>query len=124
MAKIKPIKDSEANRKESFSIRTAKNDSFHLQTASVSVDMHKDCSEESKQTNITGLKVVLSLALYFLKKCWMTCSAAVFVIFVIYWCYGGIIAFILFVFALSGKSVPLNVFITHCGINNSVKTVW
>lgn len=108
MAKIKPIKDSEANRKESFPIRTAKNDSFHLQTASVSsctVDMHKDRSEESKQTNITGLKVVLSLALYFLKKCWMTCSAAVFVIFVIYWCYGGIIAFILFAFALSGQSV-------------------
>ncbi|KAG8190730.1 hypothetical protein JTE90_024863 [Oedothorax gibbosus] len=63
--------------------------------------MHNN-TEELKQTKVSGIKIIASLALYFLKKCWLTCSAAVFVIFVIYWCYGGIIAFILFIFALSG----------------------
>ncbi|CAL1261153.1 unnamed protein product [Larinioides sclopetarius] len=102
MAKIKPPHDSGGHKKEYFPLKNEKEDSFHLQTADVSIDIGKECVKESRLSRFRELKVFSSLALYFLKKCWMTCSAAVFVIFVIYWCYGGIIAFVLFLFALSG----------------------
>ncbi|GIX90505.1 hypothetical protein CEXT_344841 [Caerostris extrusa] len=103
MAKIKPSIDNGVNKKEYIPIKYNKNDSFHLQTTSdTSIDLSSECAKESRLSTFKNLKIFISLAMYFLKKCWMSCSAAVFVIFVIYWCYGGIIAFILFIFALSG----------------------
>ncbi|PRD34507.1 UNVERIFIED_CONTAM: hypothetical protein NCL1_14404 [Trichonephila clavipes] len=103
MAKIKPHLDSGVHKKEYFPLKCDNKDSFHLQTASnTTIDMSKVYRKESNATKCGDLKVFIGLVLYFLKKCWMSCSAAVFVVFVIYWCYGGLIAFILFMFALSG----------------------
>ncbi|GFY66582.1 hypothetical protein TNIN_479521 [Trichonephila inaurata madagascariensis] len=102
MAKIKPPLDSGVHKKEYFPLKCDSKDSFHLQTANnTTIDMSKVSRKEPNATKCGDLKVFIGLVLYFLKKCWMSCSAAVFVVFVIYWCYGGLIAFILFMFALS-----------------------
>lgn len=80
-----------------------KDDSFHLQRKTVAVDIPTKITSTQKSGRLKNLRIFASIAVYFLKKCWMTCSASVFVIFVIYWCYGSLLALVLFLFALSGK---------------------
>ncbi|XP_054724914.1 protein ABHD13-like [Uloborus diversus] len=87
--------------KDKVLLNNKRDDSFHLQTKVTAVEIPLTVSSSQKH-KLKELKIVSSIAVFFLKKCWMTCSAAVFVIFVMYWCYGSIIAFILFNFALSG----------------------
>lgn len=88
--------------KESAFPKDKRNDSFHLQTKHVCVDIPEKITTSQKHTGLKNFKMFTGLAIFFLKKCWMTFSASVFVIFVIYWCYGSLLALILFVFALSG----------------------
>lgn len=89
--------------KEPFLPKSKKDDSFHLQRKAVAVDIPSNLTATQRHNNFKNLRIFANIAIYFLKKCWMTCSASVFVIFVIYWCYGSLLALVLFLFALSGK---------------------
>lgn len=91
--------------KEPFVSKSKRDDSFHLQAKSVSVDVPSKITTSQKNGRLKNFRIFINIAIYFAKKCWMTCSASVFIIFVIYWCYGSLLALVLFIFALSGKYV-------------------
>lgn len=82
--------------------KKAEDSSFLVQTKSVAVNIPKKITTSQKHGGLKNLRIFSNLAVFFVKKCWMTCGASVFVIFVIYWCYGSFLALILFLFALSG----------------------
>lgn len=84
--------------KEPFSPKPHRNDSFHLQTKAVAVDITAKLTPtpSQKYSGLKHLRIFSNLAVFFVKKCWMTCGASVFVIFVIYWCYGSFLALVLF----------------------------
>ncbi|KFM75546.1 Abhydrolase domain-containing protein 13, partial [Stegodyphus mimosarum] len=112
MAKLKTDAGSFVATKEPFPIRCDKNDSFRLQN-STAVEIPTEVSKIPKKTGFRDIKIVSNLALFIIMKCWMTCSAAVFVIFVIYWCYGSLIALVLFLFALSGLVFQIGDFLLY-----------
>ncbi|XP_042904977.1 protein ABHD13 [Parasteatoda tepidariorum] len=101
MAKIKSFMENAVHNKNVLAAKYEKLDPPSHVTKATSIDITTEQTND-KLTGFREIKFISNLVLFFLKKCWMMCSAAVFVIFVIYWYYGSITAFILFVFALTG----------------------
>ncbi|KAK4316995.1 hypothetical protein Pmani_011896 [Petrolisthes manimaculis] len=66
---------------------------------------HHDCEEDmtpKQRADFAVIKFVAGLVLTVMRKFWVTSSAVVVAIFVLFWLYGGLLAFLLLLFALSG----------------------